>query len=160
MGVNPFKDETDLQAYLQRARTGFRPYSDAETIGTDKPGLPASDEPESVLQGKIVRWAKEHGYPIQSNRQTRNARGLLTPGWPDVCLILRGRVVFIELKSGKGRLSEEQKQLRIQFMYLGHEIYECRSWKRFEEIVRNGTHNEVGHSASEIKQPCVEVGMG
>ena len=88
-----------------------------------------------MLQGKIVRWAKEHGYPIQSNRQTKQAKGLLTPGWPDICLILKGRVVFLELKAGKGRMTEDQLNMRIRFLHLGHEIYECRTWKRFEEIV-------------------------
>lgn len=131
---SPFRTDAEREAYLQWARSGFRRDPLPAEQGTDQAG-PPSDEPESALQGRIVRWAKEHGYPIQSNRQTRNARGLLTPGWPDVCLVLKGRVVWIELKSGKGRLSEEQKQLRIQFMHLGHEIHECRSWKRFREIV-------------------------
>lgn len=130
---SPFKTDADLQAYLQRARSGFRRDLLPAEQGTDRTGLPA-DEPESVLQGRIVAWAHEHGYPIQSNRQTRNARGLLTPGWPDVCLILHGRVVWIELKACKGRLSAEQKEMRIRFMHLGHKIHEVRSWKRFLEI--------------------------
>jgi len=102
--------------------------------GTPDPEPPASPEPESVLQGKIQRWAKEKGYPIQSNRQTKKAKGLLTPGWPDICLILYNRVVFIELKSAKGYLRKEQKDLRIQFLHLGHEIHEVRTFKRFLEI--------------------------
>jgi len=98
---------------------------------------PPDEGPESKLQGKIVAWAKEWGRPIQSNRQARGARTLLTPGWPDITLILPGgRVLFIELKAGKGRLSEEQKQMKLQFMALGHEIYEVRSYRRFLEIVK------------------------
>ena len=47
-----------------------------------------------------------------------------------------GRTVRLELKRVKGgRMSDEQKQLKLQAMYLGHEIHECRTWKRFLEIV-------------------------
>jgi len=33
-------------------------------------------------------------------------------------------------------MSAEQKQLRLQFLALGHEVYEVRSFKRFLEIVQ------------------------
>lgn len=96
----------------------------------------ADPGPESALQGKIMQWAKRRGYPIQANRQTKNAKGLLTPGWPDITLILPdGKVLFIELKSSRGRLSPEQKHLRLQFMALGHRVHEVRSYKRFLEVL-------------------------
>lgn len=139
MTSNPFKTESDLQAHLQRARAGWRVDPGGlspSSAGTPLPGFPAS-EPESVLQGKIVKWAKDHGYPIQSNRQTRHAKGLLTPGWPDICLILKGRIVWIELKAGKGRMTEDQIKMRIRFLHLGHMIHEVRTWKRFVEIVQD-----------------------
>ena len=106
-----------------------------DLAGADEP----DEGPESKLQGKIVKWAKEWGRPIQSNRQTKGARSLLTPGWPDITMILPvNRVLFIELKGKGGRLSEEQKQMKLQFMALGHEIHEVRSYKRFLEIVNAG----------------------
>lgn len=82
---NLFRTDSDLQAYLNRARAGWRsdPAGDSKDAGTLKPGPPTSDEPESVLQGKIVRWAKDHGYPCQCFRQSRKARGFLVPGWFD-----------------------------------------------------------------------------
>jgi hypothetical protein len=106
---------------------------------TRRRDIPSSDladpGPESQLQGKIMKWAKARGYPYQSNRQTHRARGLLTPGWPDVTLILPHRVLFLELKSGAGRLSSEQKQLQLQFLALGHAIYQVRSYRKFLELV-------------------------
>lgn len=137
-GFNP--TEKEIEELTAKARAGWRVHPGLNPLITGPPAgtllpEPISDEPESVLQGKITAWAKDHGYPIQSNRQTRNARGLLTPGWPDVCLILRGRVVWIELKAGKGRMTEEQVKMRIRFLHLGHEIHEVRTWKRFLEIV-------------------------
>jgi hypothetical protein len=41
----------------------------------------------------------------------------------------------MELKSGKGRLSEDQKEMKIRFLHLGHVLHEVRTWKRFMEIV-------------------------
>lgn len=98
------------------------------------------DEPdqgkESVLQGKIEAWCREHGYPCQSNRQTSKARGLLTPGWPDICAILpQGRVLFIECKSAKGVMRDDQKHLRQRFLFLGHEYHQVRSFRRFMELI-------------------------
>ena len=45
-----------------------------------------------------------------------------------------GRWLLLELKSEKGRLRSEQRALGRQFMYLGHEIYVVKSFKRFLEI--------------------------
>ena len=46
--------------------------------------------------------------------------------WP--CAVL-------ELKTGKGRLSEEQKQMKIMFLHLDHEFYEIRSYREFLSII-------------------------
>jgi len=43
----------------------------------------ADSGPESKLQGKIMQWCKEHGFPCQCFRMSRKARGFLVPGWPD-----------------------------------------------------------------------------
>ena len=102
-----------------------------DLAGADEP----DEGPESKLQGKIVRWAKEWGKPCLSFPRTRKVQSFLPEGWPDVCLILKDRVLFLELKAKRGRMSEEQKQMRLQFMALGHEIHELRSYKRFLEIV-------------------------
>ncbi len=157
-GFNPSAQE--IEDLAQRARAAWRRNPGEpplpRTLAPEPPT--SSDEKESVLQCRIVRWAREHGFPIQSNRSTPKARTLLTAGWPDVCLILRGRVVWVELKSGRGRLSEEQKQLRIAFMHLGHEIYECRTWKRFLEIVSGTETGEriPGANAVERSTPLRE----
>ena len=100
--------------------------------------------PESKLQSKIVQWAKDWGHPILSFRQSKQVKGIIPPGWPDICLILHARrVVFIELKSQKGRLSPEQKMMRLQFMSHGHEIYEVRSYKAFLKVVNPKTEIEI-----------------
>lgn len=45
-------------------------------------------------------------------------------------------MLFIELKSGKGRMTQEQKQMQLQFMYLGHGFYEVRGEDDFKEVLR------------------------
>ena len=38
---------------------------------------------EEVLQGKILKWAKERGFPCQCFRKSRKAIAFLVPGLPD-----------------------------------------------------------------------------
>lgn len=125
-----FKSEEDYMQFLRLRELEARKAL-PDTDDTADPG------PESVLAGKIGTWAKDHGYPILAFRQSAKARGFIPAGWPDCTLILpEGRTVFIELKSGKGRLRKEQKQLRLMFMALSHEYHVCKSMQRFLEIVR------------------------
>ena len=44
---------------------------------------------------------------------------------------MKGRVLFVELKGKKGKLSKEQKELRLIFHYLGHEIHKINSFANF-----------------------------
>jgi len=71
-----------LKSYPNRAQVERRPDPGALLLssGTPDPGPPA---PESVLQGKIQKWAKEKGYPCQCFRRSSRARGFLTVGWLD-----------------------------------------------------------------------------
>ena len=97
-----------------------------------------ADPPEKVLQGKITAWAREHGYPCLSFRQSPKAKGFLLPGWPDISLALPdGKVLFLELKTKKGYLRKEQEQIRKELLYLKHHYHICRTWKRFLEIIED-----------------------
>lgn len=92
--------------------------------------------PESRLRIKIETWCKEWGRPCLSFRQSHKAKGFLSPGWPDMTIAMpKGKTLFIELKSKRGRLSAEQKQVALQLMSLGHSWFEIRSFKRFLEVV-------------------------
>ena len=97
-------------------------------------------KPESALQNKITAWAKAHGYPCLSMRKGKYAyKAGFPPGWPDIVLALpKGRTVYIELKRQKdSKTYPEQKQMKLMLMQLGHEIYICKTWKKFIEIVGN-----------------------
>ena len=96
----------------------------------------ADPGPESVLGSKIVAWAKERNYPCLYFPQTKAVRNFLPPGWVDVILALpEGRTAYFELKAKGGKLSDDQKAMRLALMYLGHEWYEVRSFRNFLEIV-------------------------
>jgi hypothetical protein len=45
------------------------------------------------------------------------------------------QVILIELKAKGGRLSEEQIKFRQTAGLNGHVVHECRSFKKFKEIV-------------------------
>ena len=86
---------------------------------------------EKDLQRKVVKWARERGFPLWHDR----SRGKNQAGWPDVILIMPGEVFFIELKSVSGKLRKEQKELKLQFKFLGHEIHVVRSFRQFLNLV-------------------------
>ena len=92
--------------------------------------------PESNLQKKINLWCRDHGYHFLSFRKSRNARGFLVAGHPDVTIFMpEGRTVLIELKDGRGRLSKEQLNVKRILKYNKHEWYEVRSYRQFLTIV-------------------------
>ena len=95
----------------------------------------ADEGPESELQKKCERWLRENGFPYFHDR----SRGKNKRGIPDlICFLGEGRVVVIELKAKSGRMSEEQKETMMRLKYLGHEVHEVRSYKRFLYLVANG----------------------
>lgn len=48
--------------------------------------------------------------------------GGLGPGWPDLTLA-RDRIVFVELKSGRGHLRQEQREVLEALRTAGGEVY-------------------------------------
>lgn len=53
--------------------------------------------------------------------------GQLKAGVPDICVVYLRRAVFIELKSAKGVLSDEQKRVHGQLTLAGAVVAVCRS---------------------------------
>ena len=58
-----------------------------KTLGRELPETSndgeSDTELESRLQGKIMKYCKENGFPCQCFRKSRKAIGFLVPGWPD-----------------------------------------------------------------------------
>ena len=111
---------------IARAKAGWRP--DHREI-SEIPDL----SPESDLQRKAEEWLTERGYPFIHDRSRRkNKRGKIL----DLHIYLpEGRHVVIEFKARGKSMTDEQKETYRKLLFLGHEIYEVRSYKRFLEIM-------------------------
>jgi hypothetical protein len=93
-------------------------------VDTSRP----EDAPEWKLQAKIEGYCRERGLYFFHDRSRRfNA-----PGHPDLVIALPGgRVLWLELKSRHGRMTKEQKMVRLMLLALGQEFFEVRSFRGF-----------------------------
>ena len=106
--------------------------------GSTLPEGKADSGKESKLQSKIIKWANDKGYPVFHDRSRKKN----IPGWPDITLCLpKGITLFLELKSAKGVLRKEQSEIRAQMIYLKHYHYVVKSYKQFQEIIWEITHD-------------------
>lgn len=77
------------------------------------PGLPES---ESGFQGWVIDLAHTYGWLVYHARPSRVRDGRWAtamtgdPGFPDLVLARGGRVIFAELKTDRGRISDSQQQ--------------------------------------------------
>ena len=111
---------------LARAKAGWRDMEIAEDLNDDQ-------GPESDLQRKAEAWLNERGYPYLHDRSRRkNKRGKIL----DLHIYLpKGRHVVVEFKAKGNKMSDEQKETYRKILFLGHEIYEVRSFKKFISIM-------------------------
>ena len=130
-----FENMDAYNTWQAERQTGLKPPSaPGSTLQEDK----ADSGPESKLQSKILKWAKDKGFPIFHDWSRKKN----IPGWPDLTLCLpKGIVLFLELKSEKGVLRKEQEAIRQQIMYLKHDYFIVKSYKRFQEIIWDLTHD-------------------
>ncbi len=63
------------------------------------------------------------------------AKGL-KPGWPDILIVYRGRLICIELKSPKGQRSPAQKLIHAQLTAAGAVVYTATSIEAVEGFLR------------------------
>lgn len=70
-------------------------------------------------------------------REAARMSGLgLRPGVPDLCVIHRGRAVFIELKAPRGVVSAAQRAMAKLLIYCGAEVMLCKSVEELEAGLR------------------------
>lgn len=96
-------------------------------------------ETEAQWQRVVTDLAAHLGWSWMHMRPARTERGWRTPvsgplgaGFPDL-LLVRERVVYIELKSDRGRLSEEQLAVLAALDRAGAEAY-CWRPRDFEQV--------------------------
>lgn len=120
--------ELDLQKWKEKSK---------RELETGYPNPIPDEGSESIIQQKIVDWAKKRGYPCLSLKPNRKFRGEFTPGWPDITLSIKNKTIYFELKSKSGTLRDKQIDIKRQLLSLGHEYYNPRSFKAFLAIMEN-----------------------
>ena len=99
---------------------------------------------ESEYQAQIIELAQFRGWLVAHFRTSRTQRADGTvfyqtaiaangAGFPDLVLV-RDRVIYAEIKTDRGRLSDEQKVWRDVLLAAGQEWY-CWSPKDFDNVV-------------------------
>lgn len=79
--------------------------------------------PEADLQTLIIELAKVRGWLLWRDNYSQRNR----PGWPDLVLCRRGRLLFLELKSETGRVRPEQAEwLEALRLVTGVEVHVVR----------------------------------
>lgn len=86
---------------------------------------------EKDLQSKIVHLCRKHAILAVKVDSTSSR------GWPDLTLVLPcGTVLFVELKTPRGRLSELQKHVIGKLEANNANVYVIRSIDEFRQLLR------------------------
>lgn len=87
---------------------------------------------EEQFKAEVIREATSRGWLKHHDRPARTDKGWRTaiegdPGFPDLVLAKDGRVLIIELKSEKGRVSAEQK---AWIKHTRGQVWRPRDWTK------------------------------
>jgi hypothetical protein len=79
--------------------------------------------------------------PNGGKRSPREAKRMkhegLTAGAPDMLFCYNGRAIFLELKTAKGVLSDEQKHIHVQLRRQNMAVHIVRDIEHFKAIINN-----------------------
>lgn len=103
-----------------------------DPLGTIKDALMT----EAQFLGAVIALAKHTGWVVAHFRPARTEKGWRTPvsadgqGFPDLVLSKPPRLIFAELKSESGRLTQEQ-QIWLDKLRVNQEVYvwKPRDWE-------------------------------
>jgi hypothetical protein len=87
---------------------------------------------ERQLQDAVVELCQWLGYLVYHTYDSRRSQ----PGFPDLVIVGRKRVIFAELKSDKGKLSGSQAQWYAHLLANGAEAYVWRPTQWKDETIK------------------------
>lgn len=99
----------------------------------------ARSQTEAEFQAAVIDLARLRGWLVMHTRPARTAKGWATPiqgdkGYPDLTLARHKRVVFLELKSQKGRVSADQKHWLEELPDAN--LFRPSDWDEIERLLR------------------------
>ena len=89
---------------------------------------------EKDFQGIVVDLAKLHRWLVFHTHDSRRS----APGFPDLTMVRRGKLIFAELKTEKGPTSIDQKRWLVELQMAHPHVYLWRpsDWREIEEVLR------------------------
>lgn len=99
---------------------------------------------ESALQSSIVLYMRNElkvqrglffSIPNDGAFTNRFLSTGMVSGMPDLCFLVRGTIVFFELKTLTGRLSQKQDLVHKNLREAGYEVHVVRNFEDFKTIV-------------------------
>ncbi len=99
---------------------------------------------EKIIQKQVLEWLRYHGWLVLRMPPSiySNMKGL-----PDAVVIKKGRHVWIEFKSTKGKISPAQEELHNRMREFGAEIIVIRefdeSFLKEKFLGKNNVHNRA-----------------
>lgn len=88
---------------------------------------------ERQIHDAFIAWLKKREIPFITHRMDRKS-GIAT-GWPDFTVLWMSRVMCIEIKTAKGRLSNDQERVIAFIRRSGNRVEVCRSCEECIEAV-------------------------
>lgn len=74
---------------------------------------------EKALQGAVEQCARLLGYRVYHTYDSRRSE----PGYPDLCMVRSGRLIYAELKAARGRVRPEQHAWLADLAAAGAETF-------------------------------------
>ena len=94
---------------------------------------------EANFQRTVIELAELHRWLVYHTHDSRRSQ----PGFPDLTMVRRGKLIFAELKTEKGKLTEDQAHWLaaldcVRLRIGGTHVYLWRpsDWREIEEVLR------------------------
>ena len=130
-----------------------------EEIKTKPPKIKKLTQTEHDLHIQCVQWFEmQHKKPLLNHQANENPRGNkiqmicynkkmkslgTKAGFPDIQILYNEKVLFIELKSLTGKLTDSQKALFQQIESNGFPVHIIRTFEDFRTLVNNSCKNII-----------------